>query len=260
MRQPEFAIIIPACDEASCIGPVLDELLARIDPEKFVVAVGVNGSRDRTAEIARARPVLVAETERRGYGHGCIAAIRLTNNLFPSIRAYLFFAGDGASEPRELHRLTNAFDQGYELVLGSRTRRLQNRRAMTFHHIIANAVLGLWAGCLGGRFFSDLGPLRLISRPLFEKIEPQEMTYGWTIEAQIASAKLGATICELPVKERRRIAGKQKVSGVSWRKTFVIGCAIVAAGWRTFRSFRPKPASVSGAIVLRSTAGRRPIA
>jgi hypothetical protein len=49
MRLPEFAIIIPACDEAACIGPVLDEFLNAVDPEKFVSAVGVNGSSDETA-------------------------------------------------------------------------------------------------------------------------------------------------------------------------------------------------------------------
>src|SRR5262245_51542246 len=92
MRLPQFAIIIPACDEAACIGLVLDELLATIDPGKFVIAVGVNGSSDATAHIARQRPVLVAETTRRGYGHGCQAAIELTNNLFPTIGAYLFCA------------------------------------------------------------------------------------------------------------------------------------------------------------------------
>jgi GT2 family glycosyltransferase len=259
MHQPDLAIIIPACDEADCIGSVLDELLGTIDPEQFVVVVGVNGSRDRTAEIARERPVLVAETERCGYGHGCMAAIGLTTNLFPSIRAYLFFAGDGASEPRELRRLTNAFKQGYELVLGSRTRRLRNWPAMTLQHVIANAALGLWAGCLGGRLFSDLGPLRLISRPLFEEIDPQEMTYGWTIETQVAAAKLGGAICELPVKERRRIAGKQKVSGVTWRRTFAVGCAIVAAGWRSFRRFRPERVAPD-AVVLRPAASRRPVA
>ena len=48
--MPEFAIIIPAADEEACIGPVLDEFLAVLDPEKFVIAVGVNGSSDRTAE------------------------------------------------------------------------------------------------------------------------------------------------------------------------------------------------------------------
>ncbi|MGI8431943.1 MAG: glycosyltransferase [Chthoniobacterales bacterium] len=237
-RQPEIAIIIPACDEAECIGVVLDELLAAIDPEKYVVAVGVNGARDETAEIARTRPVLVAETDRRGYGYGCQAAISLTNNFFPGIRAYIFCAGDGASAPADLARVTQAYEQGYDFVLGSRTRRWRNWRTMTLRHMIANAVLGLWCGLLSGRSFSDLGPLRLISRPLFEKIAPREMTFGWTIEAQIRAAHLEATICEIPVQERRRIAGEQKVSGVTWRRTLVIGCKILAAGYRAWQSAR----------------------
>jgi len=256
MPLPEFAIIIPACNEADCIGPVLDEMLPLLDPEKFVVAVGVNGSRDQTAEIARERPVLVAETERCGYGHGCRAAIELVNNLFPSIRAYLFSAGDGATEPRDFFALTNAFEQGYDFVLGSRTRRPGNCRTMTLRHMIANAGLGLWAGWLGGRFFSDLGPLRLIRRGLFEKIAPREMTYGWTIEAQVAAARLGATLCEIPVRERRRLAGEQKVSGVTWRRTFRIGCEIFAAGWRTARSFRPVSIEGAGELLRPNSRGR----
>ncbi len=198
MPLPEFAIIIPACDEAACIGTVLDEFLAALDPEKFVIAVGVNGSTDQTAQIARQRPVLVAETDRRGYGHGCQAAIDLTNNLFPAIRAYIFCAGDGATDPRDLACLTTAFEEGYDFVVGSRTKRLRNWRTMTLRHLVANAALGLWCGVLCGRPFSDLGPLRIIGRRLFEKIAPQEMTFGWTIEAQIAAVRLGAAICETP--------------------------------------------------------------
>ena len=259
MGLPEIAIIIPACDEAACIGPVLDELLALVDPERFVIALGVNGSTDRTAEIARERPVLVAETETRGYGYGCMAAIRLTNNLFPSIRAYLFCAGDGASDPRDLRGLTSAFEQGYHFVLGSRTRRLRNCRTMTLQHVIANAGLGLWAGLLGGRFYSDLGPLRLIARPLFERIAPRELTFGWTIEAQVVAAKLGAAICERPVTERDRIAGEQKVSGVTWWRTFAIGCQILAGGWRASRRVR-SPLIERGEELLRSNRRRRRVA
>lgn len=236
MRLPEIAIIIPACDEAACIGAVLDELLAAVDPERFVIAVGVNASSDATAEIARARPVLVAETAARGYGYGCQAAIGLTNNIFPTIRAYAFCAGDGATAPVDLCRLAATFEQGYDFVLGSRTRRLANWRTMTLRHMIANALLGAWCGILSGRLFSDLGPLRIISRSLFERIAPREMTFGWTIEAQIAAANLEAKICELPVMERRRLAGQQKVSGVTWRQTLAIGCRILAAAYRTWRN------------------------
>ena len=102
MPRPQFAVIIPACDEEECIGRVLDELSRTIDPERFVIAVGVNGSSDRTAEVARARGVLVAETSKRGYGYGCQKAIDLVASTYSSLRAYIFFAGDGASDPQDV--------------------------------------------------------------------------------------------------------------------------------------------------------------
>jgi hypothetical protein len=234
----QLAVIIPACDEEPCIGRVLDELLAALEPEKFVVGVGVNGSSDRTVEIARARGVWVAETQERGYGHGCQSAIDLLGNLSPPVLAYIFLAGDGASDPRDVRKLVHAYEQGYTFVLGARTGQLSNWRTMHVSHVIANFAVALWGGVLAGRWFKDLAPVRLIERNLFESIAPREMTFGWTIEAQIAAARLGAAICEVPASERPRLAGQQKVSGVTWRRTFVIGCRILAAGWRTWLRFR----------------------
>jgi glycosyltransferase involved in cell wall biosynthesis len=235
---PQIAVVIPACDEESCIGQVLEELQRTLDRKKFVIAVGVNDSHDRTAEIARACGALVAETSRRGYGHGCQAAIDLISTAHPSVRAYLFCAGDGASDPADVLRVAAAYERGCDLVLGTRTKRLGNWRAMTFRHVLANFALGVWCGMLGGRWFTDLGPLRAIDRELFERIDPREWTFGWTIETQVAAAKLGAAICEVTVRERSRISGRQKVSGVSWRRTLSIGCSIVAAGLRTARRSR----------------------
>jgi hypothetical protein len=108
---------------------------------------------------------------------------------------------------------------------------------MTFPHVLANFALGSWCGLLTGRWFRDLAPLRLIERGLFEAIAPQEMTFGWTIEAQIGAALRGAKIVEVSARERRRIAGEQKVSGVTWRRTVSIGCRILSAGWRARRRF-----------------------
>jgi hypothetical protein len=151
----------------------------------------------------------------------------------PSVRAYIFFAGDGASDPRDVGELVAAFDRGYSFVLGARTGQVNNWPVMTFSHVIANFVLALWCTVLTRRWFKDLAPLRLIERELFEAIAPQEKTFGWTIEAQVAAARLGAAICEVAASERPRLAGKQKVSGVTWRRTFVIGCRILVAGFRT---------------------------
>ncbi|MGI9088158.1 MAG: glycosyltransferase [Chthoniobacterales bacterium] len=236
-NEPRIGIIIPACDEAQSIARVLTELLGAIDPAKYAVAVGVNDSSDRTAAIAREFPVIVAETTARGYGHGCRAAIEELQRAIPSIRAYVFFAGDGASAPRDIAPLVAAYEQGYSLVLGARTALRSNWSTMMFSHVFANVVLGAWCGLLTGRWFRDLAPLRLIARDLFETLAPREMTFGWTIEPQIGAAMLGANICEISAHERRRIGGEQKVSGVTWRRTFTIGCRILSAGWRARRRY-----------------------
>ena len=236
-RFPQIGIIIPACDEAPAIAQVLEELLREADPETFVISVGVNGSSDATAEIARRYPVLVAETAERGYGFGCQAAIERLETVLPPVHAYVFFAADGATDPRDVRSLLAAFDMGHDFVLAARTTSFANWPVMKFSHVIANLLLGAWCGFLARRWFSDLAPLRLIERELFRAIDPREFTFGWTIEAQIAAAKLGARICEVKGRERPRLAGEQKVSGVTWRRTFFIGCRIFVAGFRTWRRF-----------------------
>lgn len=244
------ALILPACREEQTIDPVLDELAAvlnAVDPAlaRWTVAVGVNGSDpgvDRTADLARAHPLrpLVAETPARGYGHGCRAAIDLVENkVSPLPDAYVFFAADGANDPRDLATLVAARQgTGAEFVLGVRTRPPTlrgNLPAMGWTHVAANRLLGAWCGALTGKPFADLGPLRLIGRELFHRLDLREWTFGWTIEAQVRAARLGVPIVTVPVRERPRLAGEQKVSKVNVWRTLRIGAAIGAAGWRTAR-------------------------
>lgn len=230
-RKP-YAVILPACEEEECLGAVLDELRAVIGGE-FTICVGVNGSRDRTAEIARSHGALVAETPSRGYGYGCQAAIDLLESSGLAPDAYIFVAADGANDPRDIARLLEAHRAGVEFVLGCRTDIPANRRVMHAQHIIANRLLGLWCWMLTGRFFKDLGPLRLIGRDLFHQLKMREWTYGWTIEPQILAARLGIKTREVSVSERPRLAGRQKVSKVHWRQSVHIGIQIALAGYRS---------------------------
>jgi glycosyltransferase involved in cell wall biosynthesis len=243
-----FGIIIPACNEEASLGGVLAELRATLDSiGRFVVAVGVNGTNDQTADIARKAGVVVGETGQRGYGHGCQAAIDALKAHGHAVDALIFYAADGANYPRDIPALIAGYEQGADFVTGSRTRRIANWRAMNLHYIGANLLFGTWVGLLTGRFYSDLGPLRLIESHLFEAMRLQEWTFGWTIEAQVRASQVGASSREVPVTERERIAGEQKVSRVSALHTARIGFAILQAGWRCrFHKTAERPADHRG--------------
>jgi glycosyltransferase involved in cell wall biosynthesis len=224
-------IIVPAFNEEECLPAVIREIQREVPG--WPVIIGANACTDATTKCARALGASVAETAERGYGHGCVAAINLADLLFPRAPAYLFVAGDGANDPRDAWRLYQSFQQGFEVVLGTRTRTATNYRSMGFSHLLANRALGVWCGCLTGRFFSDLGPLRLIDKKVYHQLALQELTFGWTIEAQIKTARLGAKIVEVDVRERTRLAGQQKVSRIGWMRSLRIGAAIFQAGWRS---------------------------
>lgn len=249
-----YALIIPACNEEACLGVMLDELRRKLaalgQRHDFTICVGVNGSTDGTADVADEHGVEVAVTPRRGYGHGCQAAIDHLRHEGVAPDAYIFMAADGANDPADLPRLLGAHADGYPFVLGCRTDGFRNvHGAMTLTHWVANLVLGAWCGLLTGRFFFDLGPFRLIERQLFDELEMGEWTYGWTIEPQILAARRRVPMIEVSVRERARLAGEQKVSGVGIRRTISVGAQILAAAWRA--RVRPLPGFARAALSAR---------
>ena len=65
-------LIIPALNEAECIGPLLAELPAGLAQQVIVVD---NGSTDDTAGAARRAGAFVVREPRRGYGYACAAGV-----------------------------------------------------------------------------------------------------------------------------------------------------------------------------------------
>jgi len=257
MPPRRYAIIIPACNEEACLGQVLAELHRSPAAAEWVTFVGVNGTTDQTLAIAIAGGAFAATTPARGYGYGCQAAIDLAEETGVRVDGYIFLAGDGASDPADIPRLIAAHRRGFQLVLGCRTTLAANHAPIDWPRRIANRLLGLWCTCLTGRFFRDLGPLRLIDRELFHALDLREWCYGWTIEAQVRAVLAGASICEIPVRDRPRLAGEQKVSRVSCRQSACVGLSILAAGWRS--RWRKLPAAAPTASSLVSAAAPMPL-
>jgi glycosyltransferase involved in cell wall biosynthesis len=219
------AIVVPARDEEAS----LPQLLARLPRQGICEIVVVdNGSRDRTAEVARSAGATVVHEPRRGYGAACLAGLAHLRSRPPDVVAFL--DADGSDDPDDLPRLIAPLrEAGADLVVGSRTlgstepgslgpvQRLGNRLAAA----LMRALFGV--GC------TDLGPFRAVRWETLERLRMRDRDYGWTVEMQARAARAGCACVEVPVRYQRRRAGRSKVAGTlrgtvgaSWKILFTI--------------------------------------
>lgn len=200
-----IAVIIPALDEEDAIGAVvasIDRALVRY------VIVGDNGSRDATAEVARAGGAVVVPVGERGYGAACAGALTA---LPDDVDIVVFMDADGSDDPSEMRSLIDPIARGQaDLVIGART--AIERGALTPQQRFGNWLATRLIHALHNYRYSDLGPFRAIRRTLLDEIAMQDRRYGWTVEMQIRALQLGGRVAEVPVRYRKRI-GKSKISG-----------------------------------------------
>ncbi len=209
--QERIAVILPALDEEATIGHTLDELGERSGIVPAQILVVDNGSRDRTADVARAHGAEVLVEQRRGYGQACQAGIAA---LEPTIGIVVFLDADGSDDPRDLPRLVEPIARGdADLVIGSRVLGERETGALTAQQRLGNALATGLLRLLFGARYTDLGPFRAVRRDALEQLAMRDTNYGWTVEMQIKAHRAGLRVEEIPVRYRRRRAGESKISG-----------------------------------------------
>ena len=205
MKAPHIAVIIPAVDEEEAIGLVLHEIPQGVSE----VVVVDNGSRDRTAEVARAAGARVVLEKRRGYGQACLTGIAAA----PEADIYVFLDGDHSDYPAQLMDVLAPILAGdADLVIGSRQLGRREPGAHPLHAVLGTrACVGLMNLLIGTKA-TDLGPFRAITATALRRLHMQDRNFGWTVEMQVKAARAGLRVREVPVDYRPRI-GRSKVSG-----------------------------------------------
>jgi glycosyltransferase involved in cell wall biosynthesis len=200
-----IAVVIPARDEERAIGNVLADVPTWVDR----IVVADNGSRDRTAEVARAAGAIIAEEQEPGYGAACLAGLREVGDA----DIVVFLDGDYSDYPQEMASLVDPILGGRaDLVIGSRVLGEREAGALTPQQRFGNWLATRLIRLFWGVRYTDLGPFRAITAPALARLAMRDRTYGWTVEMQIKAALAGMRSLEVPVRYRRRI-GVSKISG-----------------------------------------------
>src|SRR5690242_1423447 len=221
-----IAVIIPAFNEESSLPDVISGL-RRIGLTR--IRVVDNSSSDRTAEVARQCGAEVIRESRRGYGQACWTGCE---NLPADMEWILFCNADGSDDIERVPELMHASIKA-ELVLGARNIGTNGHHNLTVAQRLGNKLATSLIRFLWKTNYTDLGPLRLISRRAFERLTLQDRGFGWTVEMQVRATEEGISIRELPVQNFPRRAGVSKISG-TFRGTIQAGTIIlstIAALW-----------------------------
>ena len=217
-------VVIPALDEEQALPAVL-AALPRAGPGWHVrrIVVADNGSRDRTAAVARDAGAEVVHEPRRGYGAACLAALAHLHEAPPDV--VLFVDADFSDDPAQAPQVLAPVVAGdAELVVGSRALGEREPGALTAAQAFGNALAASLLRACWGVHVTDLGPFRAIRWPALVRLRMRDRDFGWTVEMQARALAAGLDVREVPVRYRRRQAGRSKVAGTLRGAT--------AAGWK----------------------------
>lgn len=206
--RPKVCLIIPALNESSAIGKVIDDIPNELVDKVIIVD---NGSTDDTSNIAKSHGATVILESRRGYGNACLAGISSLEKIQPEIVA--FIDGDYSSDPKEIDKiLMPILKDEADLVIGYRSSSKMEKESMPLHAKFGNWFALSLINLLYGRLFEDLGPFRAIKWSSFKSLKMKSPTYGWTVEMMVKALRRKMRITEVEVSYRKRI-GKSKISG-----------------------------------------------
>jgi dolichyl-phosphate beta-glucosyltransferase len=118
---PRLSLVIPAYNEVATIQDTLRAIRAYLEPRGFsyeliVSADGTDGTREAAAALVSEMPVAVmGEPQRRGKGRGVREGV-----LAATGEVVGFLDADYKVAIEEIEKILPWFDQGYDVVIGSR--------------------------------------------------------------------------------------------------------------------------------------------
>jgi len=192
-----ISVVIPAKNEALAIKDVVTSVLSVL-PSAEVIVVD-DGSDDVTAILAEQAGARVLK---QPYSKGNGAAIK-SGARAAAGDVLVFMDGDGQHDAEDIPRLLEKIEQGYDLVVGARSRKSQ----ASIGRLIANTFYNRFSSWIVGRKIEDLtSGFRAVNRTKFLKflyLLPNGFSYPTT--STMAFFRAGFSVTYIPIVAAERL-------------------------------------------------------
>ena len=196
-------LVLPCRDEAAA----LPALLGRV-PAGIAVIVVDNGSRDGTADVARAHGARVVHETVPGYGAAVHAGVLAATGEYVAV-----MDGDGSFDPQVLSTLLDDVRSGHADLAVCR-RRPVGRGSWPWHARTGNALVVWWLRRAADLPVHDIAPVRVCRRQALLDLGVADRRFGYPVELLQRAVRAGWRIVEHDVDYLPRAAGtRSKVSG-----------------------------------------------
>jgi len=197
----DVSVVMGTYNEEAAVGSVLSDIDRVTDGAAEVICV--DGSSDRTPEIAREHGATVIEQEPQGYG------VAVREAILAADRPIVVTTDCDDTYPMEqLPAFLEAINDGADVVSGDRLS--LGADAMPPFNRLGNATFALVASALVGRRVRDTTTgMRAYRREVVQSIEWTENT-GLSAELLIRPIMRGYDVREIPIAYRER-AGETKL-------------------------------------------------
>nr|WP_178917713.1 dolichyl-phosphate hexose transferase [Natronomonas gomsonensis] len=200
----DLSVVMGTYNEEAAVATVLEDIERVTDGQAEVVCV--DGSDDRTPEIAREHGARVIEQEPQGYGVAVREAI-----LAPDRPIVVTTDCDDTYPMEQLPEFLAAINEGYDVVSGDRL--YHGADAMPAFNRLGNHAFAAVASVLmGERVHDTTTGMRAYRRDVVEDIEWTENT-GLSAELLIRPLMRGYDIQERPIEYAER-AGETKLDPI----------------------------------------------
>ena len=202
-----LSVVIPLYDEQDNVVPLLQSLLDVLDglSQTYEVIAVNDGSRDDTLErlkkeAARRREIKIVDL-RRNYGQ---TAALMAGIDHASGSTLVAIDGDLQNDPRDIPRLLEKLDEGYDVVSGWR----QDRKDAPLTRNLLSSIANRLISRISGVKLRDYGcTLKAYRRDVIKGVRLYGEMHRFI---PIYASWMGAKVTEIPVNHRARESGKSK--------------------------------------------------